>query len=217
MVVLVGCRERRSGARHGASEGGAGRSGRGLGLGLAEAGAEPYRKHWVHDRSRGQAQPVVLGVVGEMTPSRWRGSSCAGQKQPQARIAVSVSVIAVLSSEVLSQISLGRPARPSTATDHCLPYGAHWNAEQRQPAACARRCSQPLATDASVPRTNQSANASRKLLGNRKAGVSRSRPENPLLAKGAHLHGVDREAPRRITSTAVLFRQRRISCLLDCG
>jgi hypothetical protein len=38
-----------------------------------------------------------------------------------------------------------------------------------------------------------------------------------LFAKRAHLHGVDREAPRRVTSTALLFRQRRISCLLDCG
>ena len=31
------------------------RSGRGLGLGLAEACAEPYRQHRAHDRSGGQA------------------------------------------------------------------------------------------------------------------------------------------------------------------
>jgi len=38
-----------------------------------------------------------------------------------------------------------------------------------------------------------------------------------LFAKGAHLDRVNREARRRVTSAALLSRERRISCLLDFG
>jgi hypothetical protein len=38
-----------------------------------------------------------------------------------------------------------------------------------------------------------------------------------LFAKGAHLHRVNREARRRVTSAALLSRETRICCLLDFG
>jgi hypothetical protein len=44
---------------------------------------------------------------------------------------------------------------------------------------------------------------------------TRGNASDPLLAKGAHLHRVDREAPGRVTSKALLSREREIGCLLD--
>jgi len=52
---------------------------------------------------------------------------------------------------------------------------------------------------------------------NTKAGLYPRNASALILAKRAHLHGVDREAARRVTSTALLSRVRRIGCLPDLG
>src|ERR1700749_1266741 len=60
-----------------------------------------------------------------MTPSRWRRSSCAGQKQPPARIAVSVFLLITLIPpmtlfpHVVSKTTPGRPAGPAEVSGQC--------------------------------------------------------------------------------------------------
>jgi len=48
-----------------------------------------------------------------------------------------------------------------------------------------------------------------------KARLGRGESQNPLLAKGAHVHRVDREALCRVISAALLSRDNACRCLQD--